>query len=343
MISKVALISNSFNPGVSDFFLSKLGVDNVVYFKNKNLTTDRKVRISSYTKKSAGDFFFIIDLFLSFYVLFICVKKSVKTVIFDNAHISNIPLAFLLKIFGKKLVFTIHDWIPHPGKNKIVTKLYNFCVKTILSDEIIVFSEVSDFNSCPIIKQKLAGFIDISNNDDLLSKLNSGPLLFFGRFEPYKGIGNLLNIIPALRKLGITNKIIIAGSGFSEHINELSSFEGVEVINQFIEDEYLITLFSHASVSLLPYDSATQSGVTVLSYMFGVPVVAYNVGNLSEDIVVNKTGQLVKHLDHHQFAKSCMDILNNHQFYIANSRNRFLSTHSEECSLLQFKKYISKF
>ena len=73
----------------------------------------------------------------------------------------------------------------------------------------------------------------------------------------------------------------------------MQNLKNVEIINRFIDDSELKELFQKASFTLLPYNSATQSGVTILSYSYATPVIAYNVGSLSEYIENQKNGFLV--------------------------------------------------
>jgi glycosyltransferase involved in cell wall biosynthesis len=55
--------------------------------------------------------------------------------------------------------------------------------------------------------------------------------------------------------------------------------------------------FSAADVCILPYHSATQSGITGISYHFELPMIATNVGGLSEIIEHEQTGLIVSKPD----------------------------------------------
>ena len=54
----------------------------------------------------------------------------------------------------------------------------------------------------------------------------------------------------------------------------------VEIRNRFIPNDEAALLFSAADASLLPYRSASQSGVVQLSFAYGRPVIATRVGGL---------------------------------------------------------------
>ena len=54
------------------------------------------------------------------------------------------------------------------------------------------------------------------------------------------------------------------------------------VHNEYVSDEKRAELFRRASVVVLPYIEASQSGIIPIAYRFGKPVVATTVGGLPE-------------------------------------------------------------
>ena len=55
---------------------------------------------------------------------------------------------------------------------------------------------------------------------------------------------------------------------------------------------------------MLPYTEVFQSGVLFLGYRFGLPVVAADVGSLSEDIIEGRTGFVCRPSDPVDLAKT---------------------------------------
>ncbi|MDA8095085.1 MAG: glycosyltransferase family 4 protein [Betaproteobacteria bacterium] len=118
-------------------------------------------------------------------------------------------------------------------------------------------------------------------------------MLFFGRIEPYKGLEDLLACMVELKRRGIRARLIIAGAG-SIAASSLNALSGsVTVINRFIDDTEIRGIFEASDLLVLPYRSATQSGVIPMAYAFGKPVVATRVGALAEMVVDGTTGALV--------------------------------------------------
>jgi len=119
--------------------------------------------------------------------------------------------------------------------------------------------------------------------------------LFVGRIQRYKGIDTLLaaySTLPADERI----PLVIAGAGeFSAAEKQLlESLPGAEihVVNRWLSDAELASIVSAARFVVLPYSSATQSGVIPLASVFGVPAIASDTGGLAEQVVDGETGLL---------------------------------------------------
>jgi glycosyltransferase involved in cell wall biosynthesis len=73
---------------------------------------------------------------------------------------------------------------------------------------------------------------------------------------------------------------------------------------QFVPDEEVEAYFKAADVLALPYTHVFQSGILSLAYNFGLPVVATDVGSLSEDVIPGRTGFVCKPSDARSLAKA---------------------------------------
>jgi glycosyltransferase involved in cell wall biosynthesis len=125
--------------------------------------------------------------------------------------------------------------------------------------------------------------------------LEKKTLLFFGLIRDYKGLDVLLK---SFNQLSEDYQLIIAGEvyGKTEKYNQLimkSANTAIYFFNQYIPDDEVAIYFSAADVCILPYKSATQSGITATSFHFEVPLIASNVGGLAEAIENGKTGIIV--------------------------------------------------
>jgi len=77
-------------------------------------------------------------------------------------------------------------------------------------------------------------------------------------------------------------------------IEELNIQERVKIINQFVPNEEVAKYYLASDVVVLPYRSATQSGILNVAYGFNKPVIVTNVGGLAEFVIEGKTGLVIK-------------------------------------------------
>ena len=118
-------------------------------------------------------------------------------------------------------------------------------------------------------------------------------LLFFGLIRTYKGLDILLE---AFGKLSEDYQLIIAGEPYGsfekyqEIIDRLPGKDRIFMDLKYIKDSEVTDYFSAADLAVLPYRSATQSGISSVSYHFEVPMVVTDVGGLKETIGDRGTG-----------------------------------------------------
>jgi len=210
MKNKIAIVCNSTNPDLVEYFKCKVSTldrselkNNFIALKNSQIyINDENVYTSSFTTSAFFDKKVPLDLFVSFYMFFLVMTNRVKVVHFTTAHITNLFLSILLKPFGIRQIFTIHDLIPHPGKKSMFINMYNKFVINFLSDEIISFSKSDIEKQTKKEKFKyftLSGFDKYATNP----KIGEKTILFFGRIEHYKGLSNLLDLIVKVNKANL--------------------------------------------------------------------------------------------------------------------------------------------
>ncbi len=143
---------------------------------------------------------------------------------------------------------------------------------------------------------------------------NRKTMLFFGFIRDYKGLDILLK---AFGMLDDSYQLVIAGETYGSFdkyyniINSLKNKDKVFVFNDYISDEQVPVFFSASDVCILPYKSATQSGITSIAYHFDVPLIATNAGGLKESVHHNETGLIVQLCDPESIAASIKDYFEN--------------------------------
>jgi D-inositol-3-phosphate glycosyltransferase len=122
--------------------------------------------------------------------------------------------------------------------------------------------------------------------------------LFFGYIRHYKGLDLLLEAWPAVRTQRARAVLVAAGECYGDPVpyREAAARAGADsvlLLDRYAADEEVEALFKAADVVVLPYRTATQSGVTHVAYALGVPVITTDVGGLAETVRPEETGLVV--------------------------------------------------
>ena len=125
---------------------------------------------------------------------------------------------------------------------------------------------------------------------------NENYLLFFGLIRAYKGLDILLDAWSRVRHDGL--RLIVAGEFYDDrekYEQALHALGGSVILHdRFIPDDEVRYYFSAADAVVLPYRSATQSGVTQIAYNFCTPMIVTDVGGLAEIVPDDKVGYVCK-------------------------------------------------
>ena len=219
-------------------------------------------------------------------------------------------LALGLKIWGRtRIVFLCHNVRPHKA-TMLDTALIWYAFRT--PDYFIVHAE-SDRKILMKLKPRAKTFktphptYEIfgagKQIDPLQAKRELGIegnlILFFGYVKRYKGLEYLLQAFPkVLREIPCT--LLIVGEiyedkpQFQQMIEQFHLADRIKLIDQYIPNEQVALYFNAADVVVLPYTSATQSGIIQIAYGMNKPVISTRVGGIPEAVVDGQTGFLVE-------------------------------------------------
>jgi glycosyltransferase involved in cell wall biosynthesis len=123
-------------------------------------------------------------------------------------------------------------------------------------------------------------------------------ILFFGYVRRYKGLHTLIEAMKHVKE-SIDTTLLVVGEFYDEeadyidHIARANLGSIIHIISDYVPNEKVAEYFSAADVVVLPYHSATQSGIVQIAYNFNRPVIATDVGGLKEVVLDNLTGLIV--------------------------------------------------
>ena len=168
-----------------------------------------------------------------------------------------------------------------------------------------VHSELKAYSSAPALFSPHPLFENFGTKverESACEKINISPdekyTLFFGLIRDYKGLDMLLEAWkrwnPEHRKLLIAGEFYTSREKYISLIEQLGLQDRVVLHDRFIADDDVRYYFSAADCLVLPYRSATQSGVTQIAYNFSVPMLVTNVGGLPEIVPDGKVGLVCK-------------------------------------------------
>ncbi len=136
-------------------------------------------------------------------------------------------------------------------------------------------------------------------------------VLFFGFVRPYKGLSVLLDAMAIVLKhrsctLVIAGEIWGDARVYIKQIERLGLSGQVKLTGDYVTQQDVATYFGACDLVVLPYLSATGSGVIKLAYSYHRPVVVSSIGSLPEAVLQGETGYVVPSGDAHALADAIL-------------------------------------
>jgi glycosyltransferase involved in cell wall biosynthesis len=217
-------------------------------------------------------------------------------------------IAALARSNGHTRVLIVCDnVIPHerrPGDILFTRYLLRFSDRFIVQSKIVLKDLLS---LKPKAVYKLvphpiySGFGDAMGKDAARAQLGITErrvLLFFGYIRRYKGLHILLEAFAAMPQ-EVPTRLLVVGEfygGEEEYrakIDELGLQDRITLVGRYVPNEEIPVFFSAADAVVLPYLSATQSGISQIAFHFATPLIITDVGGLSEAVEDGVHGMLV--------------------------------------------------
>jgi acetyltransferase-like isoleucine patch superfamily enzyme/glycosyltransferase involved in cell wall biosynthesis len=255
------------------------------------------------------------------------IRKLEPDVIHLNESYDFRSLLLMRLCHGIPFVTSCHDPVPHSSE-EISLRWFKHRVRDRIrhgSDALVVHGKnlrqvLADYSSLPIEKiyavphGEYRYYTHFDQEDGTQNKNGRKDVLFFGRWDHYKGIDVLINAEPHITERVPEARITLAGEG-SVSLDELHDRmvhpEHFIIKNYAIPDEEVPEIFRKTDVVVLPYREATQSGPLHIAGTFAKPAVVSRVGAMQEVVQDGDTGILVSPGDPEELAEAVCRLLEN--------------------------------
>ncbi len=258
------------------------------------------------------------------------VKKNNKTKIVALCHnvlphersLIDIPLA---KFFFKRVDYAV------TLSGKVVNDLQK--VNDKIKHKVLFHPIYSKFGK-PVDKNEARKTLGLEPDEKVL--------LFFGLVRKYKGLDILLKSAAILRK-HTDFKLLVVGEFYDNKeeylkiVKDLGLENTVVFYDKFIPEDEVKIYFSAADAVILPYRSATQSGIVQIATNFGKPVIATDTGGLRETISDGINGYIVKPKNPQAIADAIV------KFYAENNEEKFSANIQREVEKYSWDKFAKEF
>lgn len=237
-------------------------------------------------------------------------SQRFDVIFFESLHVWNLAIMMFCHKYTVTLQM-IHDLIPHKSdkQEKNVHRMNKAVCK--LADYIVLCNQkyVSKVTEIYGVSQKRVRFVDMWRRfPKYIEPSFSKRVLFFGRMNPYKGVDNLLEIASYCPdvQFDVVGRV---DPQVQNLIDELKKLPNVTINNDYVSNQEMEEAFIKADWIVLPYKSATQSGVVIDGYRYGRPCIAFNVGAIAEQVCDGESGYLIHEGSNMAFADKLKEVV----------------------------------
>ena len=217
-------------------------------------------------------------------------KEKFDAIYFESLHVWNVAIMLAL---GKKVhkYQVIHEVIPHEGDSQV--RGVDFMNKVICktADTIVLRNQkyVQDMIDQYKVDPSRVKYLELWRRYPKYTKpVHSGHVLFFGRINPYKGADNLLEIVRLCPEISF-DVVGRVDPQMEQVVEKLSKEKNVHLSTGYVPDDEMREAFIGCDWAIVPYNSASQSGIIIDAYKYSRPVIAFKVGAIAENWAASKS------------------------------------------------------
>lgn len=218
-----------------------------------------------------------------------------------------------LQAAGFEVVFLCHNVLEHERadwKSWLTKKVLKYADRFVVHTVEDCNNLLRYFPNSKILVHPLPVFNFFPPPTEELSRRAQCELLFFGFIRTYKGVKVLLEAMELLREesvfLSIVGEFWEEERRIHEFIEEKKLCNKIEIIARYVTTQEAANFFHRCDIVILPYLSATGSGIIPLAYYYNKPVIATKVGGLPDVVIDGETGIMINPNSKEEIANAVM-------------------------------------
>jgi glycosyltransferase involved in cell wall biosynthesis len=254
----------------------------------------------------------------------------------------------LLKLFSKSsIVLFVHNSADHEQK-----KIKSFVARVIFkfADKFIVTTRDAEKelgqeypkNKVTLSPHPMYEFLEkgpeITKNvaRDKLKLKNEPLLLFFGHIRDYKGLDILLAAMKKVVKVNRSIQLLVVGEfwknedKYKKMISNYKLDNNVRVIGEYVPDKDIQLYYKAADALVMPYKTATGTGVSKIALYYDLPIIGTIVGDLKDYFEPSGAGIFVEPNNIDALYRAIMKFINSDKSMYAKSMKELKETFSWE-------------
>ena len=236
-------------------------------------------------------------------------REHFDAIYFESLHTWNLPI---MMMSGKAKTYqVIHEVIPHEGDSQV--KMVDLMNKAVVkfADAIVLRNKtyIQDLIERYGIGAERVRYLELWRRyPSYTQPVHNGHAMFFGRINPYKGADNLVEIVRLCPNIQF-DVIGRVDPQMQDVVDQLSKEKNVKLNNNYVTDAEMREAFINSDWAIVPYNSASQSGIIIDAYKYSRPVIAFAVGAIPEQVDNGKSGYLVATGDNQKFAEKLREAM----------------------------------
>ncbi|MFY9611776.1 MAG: glycosyltransferase [Blastocatellia bacterium] len=197
---------------------------------------------------------------------------------------------------GVKLVLECHNIVPHES-----SPLDRWLLKFAFSpaNQLVTHSRCDQQAAAAIVPGKPVAVCALPKLEEFSGHTSPNragrTILFFGKVRKYKGLPVLLEALPKVLQR-FDCRLVIVGEFYDpiqkyhRLIRRLGIAGHVSIDDRYVPNEEVPLILEEADVLVLPYVSASSSGVAQIAFSNALPIIASTAGGLSEAVIDGTNG-----------------------------------------------------